>query len=63
MQRRNETLAVAAKGRMRQVEFESVSDGLGRVRHCINNDVLVFTDLATNSVKNVPLDTCVLLTF
>ena len=54
---------MAAKGQMRRVGFEGVSDGLGRVRHCINNDVLVFTDLATNSVKNVPLDTCVLLTF
>ena len=56
MQRRTETLPVAAKGQMRRVGFEGVSDGLGRVRHCINNDVLVFTDLATNSVKNVPLE-------
>ena len=56
MQRRTETLPVAAKGQKRRVGFEGVSDGLGRVRHCINNDVLVFTDLATNSVKNVPLE-------
>ena len=41
---------------MRRVGFESVSDVLGRVRHCINNDVLLFTDLPTNSVKIVPLE-------
>ena len=56
MQRRNATLAVAAKGRMRRVGFESVSDVLGRVRHCINNDVLLFADLPANSVNNVPLE-------
>jgi hypothetical protein len=55
MQRRNETLAVAAKERMRRVGFEGVPDGLGRVRNFINNDVLLFTDFATDSVKNVPL--------
>ena len=57
MQRRDETLAVVAKGRMRRVGFEGVSDGLlGRVRHCINNDVRVFTDLPTDSVKHVSLE-------
>jgi hypothetical protein len=57
MERKLKILALAAEadGRMGGLRADALgeSDGLGRVRNCINNYVLLLADFATNGIKSV----------
>jgi hypothetical protein len=48
-------LAVEAEGRRSRLRAHALGGhgGLGRVRHCINNNVLLLTDFAVNDIKSV----------